>query len=199
MKKTDSKTFDFYFDVVSPASYLAWTQLPKLLEETGASVVYHPVFLPGIFDKAGSASPITVPAKNKWIFEDFTRFAKRYNVPFVMNSKFPQSSVYAMRGLNNFRDHPHFRVLVDGFFNAMWVDNQDINDPAIVETIVKSANIRRADYLEAMQDPANKQLLIDVTNKAVERGVFGVPTFFVGTEMHFGQDRLDFVREALLQ
>lgn len=191
------KTFEFYFDIVSPASYLAWTQIPALVKETGAEVIYRPMFLPGVFDKAGSASPITVPSKAKWIFEDFNRFAKRYGVPFTMNSKFPQSSVYAMRGLNNYREHPALRKLGDGFYQAMWVENENINDPAIVQRIVEKAGLDADDYMAAMNNPANKQALINVTEQAVERGLFGAPTFFVGEEMHFGQDRLDFVREAL--
>ena len=95
---------EFYFDIVSPASYLAWTQMPKLAEETGAKIIYRPFFLPGLFKIAGSTSPITVPAKGKWIFDDLGRWAKRYGVPFKMNSKFPLSSVYAMRGLIAFQD-----------------------------------------------------------------------------------------------
>ena len=155
------------------------------------------MFLPGIFEKAGSTTPITVPAKAKWIFEDFKRFAKRYDVPFVMNDKFPLSSVYGMRGLNNFREHPSFKQLGDGFYQAMWVNNEDINDPKIVIRIVSEAGIDPNEYQAAMNDPDNKKALMDVTSEAVSRGVFGAPTFFVGDEMHFGQDRLDFVAEAL--
>ena len=196
-KKSPSKSVEFLFDIVSPASYLAWTQLPKFVEETGAEIIYRPMFLPGIFEKAGNDTPITVPAKAKWIFEDFKRFAKRYDVPFVMNDKFPLSSVYAMRGLNNFREHPSFKQLGDGFYQAMWVNNEDINDPKIVIRIVSEAGIDPNEYQAAMNDPDNKKALMDVTSEAVSRGVFGAPTFFVGDEMHFGQDRLDFVAEAL--
>ncbi len=196
-KKSPNKSVEFFFDIVSPASYLAWTQIPKLEAETGAEIIYRPMFLPGIFEKAGSNTPITVPAKAKWIFEDFKRFAKRYDVPFVMNDKFPLSSVYAMRGLNNFRDHSSFKKLVDEFYKAMWANNEDINDPEIVIRIVKEAGIDPKEYQSAMNDPDNKKALMDVTQEAVSRGVFGAPTFFVGDEMHFGQDRLDFVVEAL--
>jgi len=193
----NKKSVEFFFDIVSPASYLAWTQLPKLEQQTGAEIVYRPMFLPGVFNKAGSASPITVPAKSKWIFEDFKRFAKRYDVPFTMNDKFPQSSVYAMRGLNNYKNHSAFRKLGDGFYQAMWVKNEDINSPEVVEHILGEVGINPKEYLAAMNDPVNKQALMDVTQEAVDRGLFGAPTFFVGDEMHFGQDRLDFVAEAL--
>lgn len=198
-KKSLIKSVEFFFDIVSPASYLAWTQLPKLEAETGAEIIYRPMFLPGVFDKAGSASPITVPAKSKWIFEDFKRFAKRYDVPFVMNEKFPLSSVYVMRGLNNYRHHTSFNKLTDEFYKAMWANNEDINDPKIVIRIVSGAGIDPNEYQSAMNDADNKKALMDVTEEAVTRGVFGAPTFFVGDEMHFGQDRLDFVAEALIR
>jgi len=194
---SNKKSVEFYFDIVSPASYLAWTQIPRLVEETGAEIIYRPFFLPGVFERAGSSSPITVPFKAKWIFDDFSRFAKRYDIPFVMNEKFPLSSVYAMRGLNNYRDHEALVKLADGFYQAMWADNEDINDPEIVMRIVTQAGIDPGEYQMAMNDAANKQALMDVTHAAVKRGVFGAPTFFVGDEMHFGQDRLDFVKEGL--
>ncbi|MEO0327165.1 MAG: 2-hydroxychromene-2-carboxylate isomerase [Pseudomonadota bacterium] len=190
-----TKSVEFFFDVVSPASYLAWTQMPKLAKETGAEIIYRPFFLPGVFEKAGSSTPITIPNKGKWVFRDLNRWAKKYDVPFNMNDRFPLSSVYAMRGLNNFRDGQAVRALGDGFFDAMWVNNQDINDPAIVTKICSDAGIDPLEYQEKLQDPANKKALIEVTKEAVERGVFGAPTFFVGKMMHWGQDRLDFVRE----
>ncbi len=191
------KIVDFYFDIVSPASYLAWTQMPGIIEETGAEVVYRPFFLPGVFDKAGSASPITVPAKGKWLFKDLVRHAKKYNVPFVMNENFPLSSVYAMRGLNNYRDTEHFIALANGMFDAMWANNQNVNDQNIMTGILTTADIDPAEYMEKLNDPANKQALVDVGDEAVARGVFGAPTFFIGDHMHWGQDRLGFVREDL--
>ncbi|MEM9279490.1 MAG: 2-hydroxychromene-2-carboxylate isomerase [Pseudomonadota bacterium] len=191
------KTVEFFFDIVSPASYLAWTQLPKIAGETGAEIVYRPFFLPGVFEKAGSSSPITSPNKGKWAFEDFNRYARKYGVPLVMNSRFPLSSVYAMRGLNNYRDSDAVKALGDGFYQAMWVENKDINDPAIVQSICESAGVNPAEYQERLNDPGNKQSLMDVTDEAVSRGVFGAPTFFIGEIMHWGQDRLEFVREEL--
>ena len=189
---------EFYFDIVSPASYLAWTQMPKLAEDTGADIIYRPFFLPGLFKIAGSTSPITVPAKGKWIFDDLNRWAKIYDVPFKLNSKFPLSSVYAMRGLIAFQDASQFKALGDGFYRAMWADNEDINDPQIVRRIVGEAGIDPELYTAALADPANKQAVFDVTEELAKRGAFGAPTFFVDDQMFWGQDRLDFVREALM-
>jgi 2-hydroxychromene-2-carboxylate isomerase len=193
-----SKTVEFYFDIVSPASYLAWTQLPKLLEETGADINYRPFFLPGVFEGAGSSSPITVPPKSKWLFRDLKRWAKTYDVPFQMNEHFPLSSVYAMRGLNNYVGTDHFVPLGDALFDAMWANNENINDQAVMGTILTKIGIDPAEYMEKLNDPANKQALVDVGEEAVSRGVFGAPTFFVGKFMHWGQDRLNFVKEDLL-
>ena len=193
-----TKTVEFYFDIVSPASYLAWTQIPDLLSETGAEIVYRPFFLPGVFEGAGSSSPITVPAKGKWLFHDLTRWAKTYNVPFKMNENFPLSSVYAMRGLNNYIGTEYFIPLGDAMFEAMWAENKNINDQMVMGTILEKAGIRANEYMEKLNDPANKQALVAVGEEAVSRGVFGAPTFFVGKFMHWGQDRLQFVKEDLL-
>lgn len=193
-----SKTVEFFFDIVSPASYLAWAQMPGLVEETGASIVYRPFFLPGVFEATGNSSPITVPAKGRWMFNDLTRHAEKYGVPFVMNSRFPLSSVYAMRGLNNYRDTENIVALGNGFFDAMWARDEDINDAGVVTRIVTEAGIDPAEYQAKLNEPANKQALMDVTGEAVERGMFGAPTFFVGDNMHWGQDRVTLIRDDLL-
>ncbi len=193
------KKIEFFFDIVSPASYLAWTQMPNIATETGADIVYRPFFLPGLFKTAGSSSPITVPAKGKWMFGDLTRFAARYGVPFRMNAKFPLSSLAIMRGLIHWRGKPQMRALGDAFYSAMWVENRDVTDAAELGRIAQTAGIVAEEFARAVADPVNKQALIDATNEAAGRGAFGAPTFFVDGEMHWGQDRLDFVREALLR
>lgn len=190
---------EFFFDIVSPASYLAWTQMPKLAEQTGAKIIYRPFFLPGLFKTVGSTSPITVPAKGKWMFDDLNLWAKKYGVPFNMNDRFPLSSLYAMRGLIAYQDTPHIRKLGDGFYDAMWVNNEDIDDPDIVSHIVASAGVETAKYQEKIIEAAVKQRVFDVTEELAKRGGFGAPTFFVGDQMFWGQDRLDFVRDALIQ
>jgi len=194
-----AKKVEFFFDIVSPASYLAWTQLPKLAAETGAEIDYRPFFLPGLFKTAGSSSPISVPAKGKWMLSDLSRFAARYVVPFRLNAKFPLNSVIMMRGLINFRGKPQLVALGDALYQAMWVDNTDVTDPAELGRIAERAGIAASDFAAAVADPANKQALIDSTSEAAERGAFGAPTFFIDGEMHWGQDRLEFVRAAALR
>ena len=197
-----AKEVEFCFDIVSPASYLAWTQIGKLAEETGARIVYRPFFLPGLFKEAGSSSPITIPAKSKWLFQDVRRFAKRYNIKFWMNEHFPLNTLYIMRGLIAFADRPQMEALCEGFFKAMWANNENLADPEIIGRIVAEAGVDPREWLAAINDETVKQRVFDINTELAGRGAFGAPTFFVErngkSEMHWGQDRIDFVREALL-
>ena len=192
-----SATVEFFFDCVSPASYLAWTQMPELAAQTGAAIVYRPFFLPGLFKDTGNSSPITVPAKGKWMFDDLNRYARRYGVPFKMNSKFPVNSITMMRALIAWRDRDAFMALGDRFMDALWISDRDVTDPAVLAELAREAGIDPQEMQAAISDPKIKQALIDATAEGRDRGAFGAPTFFVGTTMYWGQDRLEFVREAL--
>jgi 2-hydroxychromene-2-carboxylate isomerase len=189
---------EFFYDIVSPASYLAFTQLESLQRETGADIVLRPFFLPGIFKATGNNSPITVPAKRKWIFEDFSRFADFYGVPFVMNQHFPLSSLTMMRGLIAFENGDRIRALTDALFRAMWIENRNLEDPATIASTVENTGFDRAEWENAVSDASVKQRVFDITEEAVSRGLFGAPSFIVGDQLHWGQDRLDFVKRALL-
>lgn len=201
MSKPETREVEFWFDIVSPASYIAWTQMDALERETGAKVIYRPFFLPGLFKVAGSASPITVPAKSKWLFHDLKRFAKRHGVKFWMNEHFPLNSLYIMRGLIAWQDKPELKALGDGFFRAMWADNENVNDPEIMARIVSEAGVDPAEWKAALEDEGVKQKVFEINEALAKRGAFGAPTFFLkeGDKeiMHWGQDRLDFVKEAL--
>lgn len=188
---------DYYFDVGSPATYLSWTQMKKLAEATGAEINYKPMLIGGLFKAIGNSSPITVPAKGKWLFSDLTRFAKRYEVPFVMNDNFPVNTLYLMRGLTGYLEDERFLALADGIFDGMWVSNKNMNEPEVIGAIVSDAGIKPDAFMAKINEPEVKQRLIDVTSEAESRGAFGAPTFFVGDEMFWGQDRLDFVYDAL--
>ena len=195
-----SKSVDFWFDFGSPAAYLAWTQLPKLAADTGATVVFKPMLLGGVFQATGNHSPVTIPAKGKYTFKDFARFAKRYGVPLTHNPHFPINTLTLMRaavGLQ-MRNDPRFGDYMSAMFQAIWVDAKNMNDPATVGTVLNAAGFDAAALLALASDAAVKDQLKAVTQTAVDLGIFGAPTFFVGEHMFWGQDRLDFVHEALL-
>ncbi len=196
-----SKNVEYYFDFGSPAAYLASTQLPALAAATGATVLWRPMLLGGVFVATGNASPASVPAKGKYIFRDFARFAQRYGVPFKMNPFFPINTITLMRiavGLQLREDH-RFMDYCGAMYRAIWVEEKNMNDPATVASVLQGAGFDAAALLALAGEQSVKDKLKTETAVAVSRGVFGAPTFFVGEHMFWGQDRLDFVREALAQ
>ncbi|MDI9334895.1 MAG: 2-hydroxychromene-2-carboxylate isomerase [Cytophagales bacterium] len=193
------KTFDFYFDFGSPAAYLAFTQIPKLEAETNSTVNYKPMLLGGVFQATGNHSPATIPAKGKYTFIDFSRFAKRYGIPFQMNPHFPINTLMLMRGAVGLqRTHPEkCLTYCDAMFKAIWVDSLNMNDPVVLGKVLSDKGFNPTDMMALCGEQSTKDGLKAITEEAVARGVFGAPTFFVGGQMFWGQDRLEWVQEAL--
>ena len=193
------KTFDFYFDFGSLAAYLAHTQLPKMCAETGASANLLPMLLGGVFQATGNSSPMNVPAKGRYVFVDFKRYADGYGVPLNMNPNFPIITTTLMRMVTALQMHkdPRMQTLMDTVFQAIWVDSRNLNDPVTVGQVLTDAGFDAATLLAMANEQATKDQLKAVTMKAVERGVFGAPTFFVGEDMFWGQDRKEQVKAAL--
>ena len=194
-----SKQVEFFFDVGSPTSYLAWTQLPALCERAGATLVWRPMLLGGVFQATANASPMNVPAKARYMEVDIAHHARRYGVRFVMNPNFPVNTLTLMRGATGaqLRAPERLDAYLRGVFEAMWVEGLNLNDPAIAAQALVAAGFDAAEVMGWVGDAEVKAALRATTEEAVARGVFGAPTMFVGGEMFFGQDRLEFVREAL--
>ncbi|MBE7940612.1 MULTISPECIES: 2-hydroxychromene-2-carboxylate isomerase [Ramlibacter] len=194
-----SKTVDFCFDVGSPAAYLAWTQLPRLARETGATVNRIPILLGGVFQATGNQSPMMVPAKGRYMMEDFQRHAARYGVPFKHNPHFPINTLLLMRGATGLalRDPARLEPYVDAVLRAIWVDGENMNDAQVVGRVLGQAGFDAQALVALAQEADVKDALKQATQRAIERGMFGAPTFFVGDQMFWGQDRIEFVKEAL--
>jgi 2-hydroxychromene-2-carboxylate isomerase len=193
-----TKSVDFYFDVGSPTAYLAHNRLKQLKLEYGCSVIYHPVLLGGLFKASGNSSPVTVPAKGRYMMmEDLPRFAKLYNVPLNTNPHFPINTLNLMRGAVSALNEAYFDTYIDTIFNSIWVESRNMGDIDTVIEVLSDAGLDAESILDATQNPEVKQQLISNTEQAVERGLFGAPTMFVDGEMFFGQDRLQFVEAAL--
>ena len=193
------KTVEFFFDVGSPTAYLAFTQLPRIAADAGATLAYRPMLLGGVFKATGNASPVAVPAKGKWMGDDIPRWARRYGVPIAFNPHFPINTLTLMRGAAGLqlRQPAALQGYLDAVFHAMWVAPRNLGDAAVLAAVLVAAGLD-ADALQALtSDPEVKARLVANTEEAVARGVFGAPTCFVGDTLFFGQDRLDFVREAL--
>ncbi|KAA8701276.1 2-hydroxychromene-2-carboxylate isomerase [Pseudomonas proteolytica] len=194
-----NKTLEFFFDLGSPTTYLAYTQLPGICAETGSQLAYQPILLGGIFKATGNASPITIAAKGRYMLQDLARYAKRYGVPLTFNPHFPINTLTLMRAVTGIQLHQPERFIdfIDCLFRALWVDGRNLGDPAVVAQVLAEHGFDPAQVLELTQDEAVKDALKHKTEEAIARGVFGAPSLFVGQQLFFGQDRLDFVREAL--
>lgn len=195
------KTVDFYFDLGSPASYLAWTQLPELCARHGATLRYRPMLLGGVFQATGNASPALIPAKGRYMFTDLARFAARYGVPYGLPPGFPVNTLTLMRGVvgTQLRSPERFQALLAVLFNGLFVQRRNLSDNAVLDETLAQGGFDPQAFHTLAADDEVKAALRQATEGAVARGVFGAPTCFVGDEMFFGQDRLDFVEEALRQ
>lgn len=193
------KRVEFFFDFGSPTSYLAYTQLPRIARECDAELAWRPMLLGGVFKATGNASPVTVPAKGRWMFDDIARHARRYGVPFAFNPAFPINTLTLMRGAAGLqmRQPDTFERYVDTIYRAMWETPRNLGDPDELAATLATAGFDADAFVALVGDAEVKARLIANTEEAVARGAFGAPTMFVGQQMFFGQDRLEFVREAL--
>lgn len=188
---------EYFFDYVSPFAYLADTQLPALLARTGTEVVYRPFFLGGVMQASKNSPPITVPNKGRYLFTDIQRWATRYAVPANPNPHFPVNTLAVMRAAVAALGEPRFADFHAAMFRGVWVDGQNLADETVLQRAIDAAGLDGAAVLARSREAAVKDALRRNSDEAVERGAFGAPTFFVGDEMFWGNDRLDFLEEAL--
>ncbi|WP_460120446.1 2-hydroxychromene-2-carboxylate isomerase [Pseudomonas sp. H3_G09] len=196
-----TKTVEFYFDLGSPATYLAYTQLPKICANAQSELTYIPMLLGGVFKATGNASPAMIPAKGRYMFKDLDRFAKRYGVQLRFNPHFPINTLILMRAVTGMQMHQpqRFAEFVDCLFKALWVEGRNLNDPQTVAAVLTENGFDPQETMALTNDESVKAALKENTEAAIKRGVFGAPSMFIGDQLFFGQDRLDFVEEALRQ
>ncbi|MGH7907427.1 MAG: 2-hydroxychromene-2-carboxylate isomerase [Candidatus Binataceae bacterium] len=188
---------EYFFDYGSPFSYLADTQLGKIAAHTGASIVYRPVLLGALIKETGNISPAGVPAKLRYYGAEFARWSRRYGVPFVMNPHFPHTTLQLMRAAIVSQDLNIFPAYHRAVFTAYWAEGRKLADEAVLRDVLTRASLPADEIIGLSASQPIKDRLREVTSDAIRRGVFGVPTFFVGDEMYWGNDRLDFVEAAL--
>ena len=149
-----TKTVEFFFDFGSPTAYLAWTQLPKLAADCGARLKYRPMLLGGVFKATGNASPVTVPAKGRWMNSDIPRWARRYCVPFNFNPHFPINTLTLMRGAVGvqMRQPELFERYCQVVYGAMWQLPQNLGDPAVLTEVLGNAGFDVAAFTALVAD-----------------------------------------------
>ncbi len=193
-----ARTLEFFFDYGSPTTYLAHVQLPGLAARTGCEIVRRPMLLGAVFKVTGNQTPAAIPAKAKYYtLCDMPRMADYLGVPFTMNPYFIINTLPLMRGAVAALEDGYFEAYDAAMWRAMWVDGENLGKPEIIGKVLAGADLDPTAFAERTQAPAVKQSLIVSTEEAVNRGAFGAPTFFVGKEMFFGSDRMDYIERAL--
>lgn len=191
------KSVELFFDVGSPYSYLAATQIERIAERSGATVAWKPMVLGAVFKATENDMPARCPAKARYMLADLARFAALYGVPFKMSSRFPVNGLRAGRLVVAAGAPESVGALVLALFRAVWVDDRDPSDPAVLADVANGVGLDGAALVGAIDDAAVKDALRANTDDAIARGVFGAPSFFVGDQLFWGNDRLDFVERAL--
>jgi 2-hydroxychromene-2-carboxylate isomerase len=196
-----TKTIELIFDFVSPNAYLVWQPLRALAARQGAQIKITPTFLGGMHKLTGNAPPFIrdaeVKGKNAYAMLEMQRFIAKHSLHrFRMNPKFPFNSITLLRMLESLPGDDQIRF-IETLSPAIWEAGLDVTDAAAVAAVLSKAGFDAESLAAKAQDPAIKQAVIDNTEKAVERGVFGIPTFFIGKEMFFGKERLGQIEEML--
>lgn len=193
---------EFLFDFGSPNAYLSHRLIPGIEARTGVRFEYEPVLLGGIFKATGNRSPVEAFAnvRNKPDYDnlEMRRFIARHGIEgYQFNPHFPINTLMLMRGAVASRRLGIFEKYVDDVYRLMWSDPRNLNDQQELVRAFDEAGLPTREILELIQDAGVKQELVESTGRAVERGAFGIPTFFVGSEIFFGKDRLSQVEEAI--
>jgi 2-hydroxychromene-2-carboxylate isomerase len=192
----------FMFDFGSPNAFLSHEAIPAIEQRTGVKFEYMPILLGGVFKATNNKSPAETLAgvKNKPEFNalETERFVKRFGVrPYAQNPFFPVNTLNLMRAAVAAQLEGVFEKYVEAAFHHMWVEPKKMDDPEVAAKALTASGLDGAKLLARGQEPEVKATLIANTQSAVERGVFGSPTFFVGKEMFFGKEQLREVEELI--
>ena len=187
------KSFDFFFDFVSPYSYLAHKQIRNIEFQNKIEINYMPILLSGLLNLAEIKAPVFIPSKAKFMIKDCKLFAEKLNIKFKFNSYFPIQSLNLMRGVLIARKENKTSLYIDKFFDAYWKDGLNLNDQEIVDKILEDLNFNLEAFKLKISEQKIKDELKKRTKDAYLKGVFGAPSFIINNKMFWGQDRLEFV------
>jgi 2-hydroxychromene-2-carboxylate isomerase len=184
-----TKEIDFYFDFISPYTYLAYKKIQSLPKDI--KINYKPILLGGLHNLEGITAPAFIKHKLKHMISDCNLIAKKDKSNFIWNSKFPINSLNIMRGYL-FINVENKDLYLDIIFDAYWKDNLDISNEEILKTLLEKCKIETISFFNGIKDTKIKDELKSITQKAHDKGIFGAPTFIVNNKIFWGQDRLEF-------
>ena len=189
-----TKSVEFYFDFISPYSYLAYKKLKLLDTNNNVNIIYKPILLGGLHKLGGITAPAFNERKMKNMKNDCELVAKKNDIEFKWNDKFPINSLQLMRGYLTINDEIKNKFF-DLCFDYYWKDNIDLSNIDNLENILKNCSINKNNFFDDIKDNKVKEELKKLTNNAFEKDVFGAPTFIVNNKIFWGQDRLEYALE----
>ena len=187
------KPFDFFFDFISPYSYLAHKQIRNIEYHNQIKINYVPIYLNGLLKLAEIKAAAFIPSKAKFMIKDCKLFAEKFNFKFKFNSYFPIQSLNLMRGVLVSEKKNSSKSYIDKFFDACWGDGVNLNDQKIVDRILEDLNYNLENFKLEISKQDIKDELKMRTKDAFLKGIFGAPSFIINNKIFWGQDRLEFV------
>ena len=187
------KTFDFYFDFISPYSFLAHKKIRKIEAKEEIKIRYNPILLGGLHNLHGIKAPAFIPAKAKHMIRDCKLIAEKNNIKFKFNSYFPIRSLNLMRGVIVAEEDNIKSYYIDSIFNTIWQDGLNMNDENIIQKVLKNLSINPKTFSLRSTSSLIKDSLRKKTSEAYQKGIFGAPTFVINNKIFWGQDRIEFV------
>ena len=187
------KPFDFYFDFISPYSFIAHKEIRKIEHTKSIKIRYKPILLGGLHNLHGIKAPAFIPAKAKHMIRDCKLIAEKNNIKFKFNSYFPIRTLNLMRGVFVAEEDNYKKYYIDAVFDSIWQDGLNMNDENIIFLVLKNLNVNPKTFTLRSSSSIIKETLRKRTSEAYEKGIFGAPTFVSNNKIFWGQDRLEFV------
>ncbi len=192
-----TKFIDFYFDFSSPYAYIGYKEIKKLEKKNSFKIKFMPIFLGGLHNSAGITPAAFIKLKSKYMIEDTKLVSKKKNISFHFNSYFPIKTVNFMRGVLIAEKDNSEKNFIEKIFNAIWMDGLNMNDPIVINKVLKNIDLNPEIFFEKVSDQKTKDKLRKLTDDALKKKIFGVPTFVVNKKMFWGQDRLSYAIDEI--
>ena len=193
-----TKPIDFYFDFVSPYTFISFQQIKISQFKRDFIFKLNPILLGGLHKLHKITAPAFIPAKARFMIRDCKMVCDKLNISFKFNSYFPIKTVDLMRGVLIAEEDGMANNYINKIFESIWVNGLNLNDPQIIEKVLKNININPKTFFLRISNQNIKDKLKKKTHEAYEKGVFGAPTFLVNNKIFWGQDRLEFaLKESL--
>ena len=182
-----TKSIEFYFDFSSPYAFIGYKEIKQLEKKNSIKIKYMPIFLGGLHNSAGITPAAFIDLKSKYMIEDTKLICKKKKISFNFNSYFPIKTVNFMRGVIIAEKENFEKIYIEKIFNAIWKDGLNMNDPIVIEKVLKNIDLNPEIFLSKAKNEEIKKKLRKMTDDALKRGIFGAPTFVVNKKMFWGK------------